>query len=165
MTLIVNGIRHEVETSSRTLLEVLREDLDLAGTKEGCGVGTCGACTVLVDGKPLSSCHLLAAQVEGKEILTIEGLGGSGQLHPVQQAFLDHGAFQCAYCTPGFILMTVALLAENPSPSDDEIREHLSGNLCRCGSYQNILEAVKAASRAGRMVCERLPAHRGCRPA
>ena len=107
----------------------------------------CGACTVLVDGRPFSSCHLLAAQTAGKEIATIEGLRRNGALHPVQQAFLEHGAFQCAYCTPGFVLMTVALLSENPSPDDDEIREYLSGNLCRCGSYRNILEAVKAARR------------------
>jgi aerobic-type carbon monoxide dehydrogenase small subunit (CoxS/CutS family) len=146
MILNVNGNRHEVEAGARTLLEVLREDLNLFGTKEGCGVGMCGACTVLVDGRPLSSCHLLAEQIAGKEILTIEGLGQDGDLHPVQQAFLEHGAFQCAYCTPGFVLTTVALLNENPSPSDDEIREYLSGNLCRCGSYQNILQAVKTAS-------------------
>ena len=105
----------------------------------------CGACIVLVDGKLFSSCHLLAEQVVGKEIVTIEGLSKDGKLHPVQQAFLEQGAFQCAYCTPGFVLTTVALLNENPSPSDDEIREYLSGNLCRCGSYQNILRAVKMA--------------------
>lgn len=106
----------------------------------------CGACAVLVDGKPFSSCHLLAEQVAEKEITTIEGLSRDGNLHPVQQAFLEHGAFQCAYCTPGFVLITIALLNENPSPTDDEIREYLSGNLCRCGSYQNILQAVKIAS-------------------
>ena len=106
----------------------------------------CGACTVLVDGKPLSSCLVLAEQVAGKEVLTIEGLGSVEKLHPIQRAFLEEGAFQCAYCTPGFVLTTVALLAENPSPSDEEIRDYLSGNLCRCGSYQNILQAVRAAS-------------------
>ena len=105
----------------------------------------CGACTVLVDGKPLSSCLVLAEQVAGKEVLTIEGLGNAENLHPVQQAFLDEGAFQCAYCTPGFVLTTVALLAENPSPDEEEIREYLAGNLCRCGSYQNIIQAVKVA--------------------
>jgi aerobic-type carbon monoxide dehydrogenase small subunit (CoxS/CutS family) len=146
MILNVNGSRFEVQTEARTLLDVLRDDLNLVGTKEGCGVGMCGACTVLVNGKPFSSCHLLAEQVAGKEITTIEGLSKDGNLHPVQQAFLDHGAFQCAYCTPGFVLTTIALLNENPFPSDDEIREYLSGNLCRCGSYQNILKAVKAAS-------------------
>jgi aerobic-type carbon monoxide dehydrogenase small subunit (CoxS/CutS family) len=147
MILNVNGSKYEVETDARTLLDVLRDDLGLMGTKEGCGVGMCGACTVLVGGKPLSSCLVLAEQVVGKEILTIEGLGRAENLHPVQQAFLDEGAFQCAYCTPGFVLSTVALLAENPSPSDEEIREYLSGNLCRCGSYQNIIHAVRAASR------------------
>jgi aerobic-type carbon monoxide dehydrogenase small subunit (CoxS/CutS family) len=147
MILNVNGSKYEVETDARTLLDVLRDDLGLMGTKEGCGVGMCGACTVLVGGKPLSSCLVLAEQVVGKEILTIEGLGRVENLHPVQQAFLDEGAFQCAYCTPGFVLSTVALLAENPSPSDEEIREYLSGNLCRCGSYQNIIHAVRAASR------------------
>jgi aerobic-type carbon monoxide dehydrogenase small subunit (CoxS/CutS family) len=151
MILNVNGSRHEVEVGTRTLLEVLRDDLNLVGTKEGCGVGMCGACTVLVDGKPFGSCHLLAAQVAGKEILTIEGLSKDGNLHPAQQSFLKHGAFQCAYCTPGFVLTTIALLDENSSPSDDEIREYLSGNLCRCGSYQNILQAVKTASGINRI--------------
>jgi len=146
MILNVNGSKYEVQAETRTLLDVLRDDLGLIGTKEGCGVGMCGACTVLVAGKPLSSCLVLAEQVAEKEVLTIEGLGSAENLHPVQQAILDEGAFQCAYCTPGFVLTTVALLAENPSPSDDEIREYLSGNLCRCGSYQNILQAVKTAS-------------------
>jgi aerobic-type carbon monoxide dehydrogenase small subunit (CoxS/CutS family) len=127
-------------------LEVLRDDLGLVGAKEGCGVGMCGACTVLVDGLPFSGCLMLAAQAAGKEIITIEGLAHDGLLHPVQQAFIDKGAFQCAYCTPGFVLAAVALLEENPSPSEAEIREYLSGNLCRCGSYRNILEAVKGAS-------------------
>jgi aerobic carbon-monoxide dehydrogenase small subunit len=145
MILNVNGSKYEVQSETRTLLDVLRDNLGLMGTKEGCGVGMCGACAVLVDGKPLSSCLVLAEQVAGKEILTIEGLGSAEHLHPVQQAFLEEGAFQCAYCTPGFVLTTVAMLSENPSPSDDEIREYLSGNLCRCGSYQNILKAVKAS--------------------
>jgi len=149
MILNVNGTRHEVREGTRTLLEVLRDELGLGGTKEGCGVGMCGACTVLVDGKPFSSCLLLAGQAAGKEVLTIEGLGRAGKLHPVQQAFIDEAAFQCAYCTPGFVLATLALLAENPSPGEDDIREYLSGNLCRCGSYQNIIKAVLAASRKG----------------
>ena len=147
MILNVNGSKYEVQAETRTLLDILRDDLGLMGTKEGCGVGMCGACTVLVEGKPLSSCLVLAEQVAGKEILTIEGLGNAENLHPVQQAFLDEGAFQCAYCTPGFVLTTLALLAEKPSPNDDEIREYLSGNLCRCGSYQNILQAVRIASQ------------------
>jgi len=146
MILNVNGSKYELQAETRTLLDVLRDNLGLMGTKEGCGVGMCGACTVLVDGKPLSSCLVLAEQVTGKEVLTVEGLGNAENLHPVQQAFLDEGAFQCAYCTPGFVLTTVALLEENPSPSDEEIREYLSGNLCRCGSYQNIMQAARAAS-------------------
>lgn len=146
MILKVNGSKYEVRAETRTLLDVLRDDLGLMGTKEGCGVGMCGACTVLVDGKPLSSCLVLAEQAADKEILTIEGLGSAENLHPVQQAFLNAGAFQCAYCTPGFVLTSVALLEENPSPGDEEIREYLAGNLCRCGSYQNILQAVKTAS-------------------
>ena len=147
MILNVNGSRHEVEAGTRTLLEVLRDELGLVGTKEGCGIGMCGACTILVDGKPVSGCLLLAEQVAGKEILTVEGLEKNRQLHPIQQAFIDERAFQCAYCTPGFILSAVALLNENPSPSEDEIREYLSGNLCRCGSYQNILKAVVEAGK------------------
>lgn len=146
MILNVNGSSYEVEAGTRTVLEVLRDDLGLVGAKEGCGVGMCGACTVLVDGKPISGCLTLAAQVTGKEILTIEGLERNGNLHPVQQAFIDERAFQCAYCTPGFILTTVALLNENSNPGEDEIREYLSGNLCRCGSYQNIVKAVQRAS-------------------
>lgn len=147
MNLNVNGKDYEVQAEIRTILQVLRDDLGLGGTKEGCGVGMCGACTVLVDGKPISGCLTLAAQVADKEILTVEGLTKDGELHPVQQAFIDERAFQCAYCTPGFILTTVALLNENQDPSDEEIREYLSGNLCRCGSYQNIVNAVKRASR------------------
>ena len=147
MILNVNGNRHEVQEGTRTLLEVLRDDLGLVGTKEGCGIGMCGACTVLVDGKPVSGCLTLAAQVADKEIVTVEGLAKDGKLHLIQQAFIDERAFQCAYCTPGFILSTVALLKENPHPSDDEIREYLAGNLCRCGSYQNIVKAVSTASR------------------
>jgi aerobic-type carbon monoxide dehydrogenase small subunit (CoxS/CutS family) len=147
MILNVNGKSFEVQSGTRTVLEVLRDDLGLGGTKEGCGVGMCGACTILVDGKPISGCLTLAEQVVGKQILTVEGLAENGELHPVQQAFIDEMAFQCAYCTPGFILTTVALLNENQDPGDDEIREYLSGNLCRCGSYQNILSAVKRASR------------------
>ena len=161
MILHVNGNKYEVRKEARTLLDVLRDDLGLMGTKEGCGVGMCGACTVLVDGKPLSSCLLLAEQVAGKEILTIEGLGSAESLHPVQQAFLDEGAFQCAYCTPGFVLTTVALLAENPTPSDEEIREYLSGNLCRCGSYQNILQAVRVSINSSQRDTPTRPASRG----
>jgi len=149
MILNVNGNGHEVQAATRTLLEVLRDDLGLIGSKEGCGVGMCGACTVLVDGKPISGCLMLAEQAANREIVTIEGIASNGRLHPVQQAFIDEGAFQCAYCTPGFVLSVVALLSENPSPREDEIRDYLSGNLCRCGSYQNILRAVSVLSQSG----------------
>lgn len=146
MILHANGKSFEVQSGTRTLLEVIRDDLGLAGAKEGCGVGMCGACTILVDGKPVNGCLTLAAQVADKEILTIEGIQKDGELHPVQQAFIQERAFQCAYCTPGFILTTVALLNENQDPSDEEIRDYLSGNLCRCGSYLNIVHAVRRAS-------------------
>ncbi len=145
LTLQVNGRPHTLEVpSGQTLLETLRESLELVGARDSCGIGMCGTCTVLVDGKAISSCLTLTAQVENKHITTIEGLSQDGQLHPVQQAYIDHGAFQCAYCTPGFILSTVALLGENANPDDAAIREYLAGNLCRCGSYVNILNAVRA---------------------
>jgi aerobic-type carbon monoxide dehydrogenase small subunit (CoxS/CutS family) len=147
MILNINGKRFEVQGETRTILQVLRDDLGLGGTKEGCGVGMCGACTILADGVPVSGCLTLAAQVVDKEILTIEGLQKDGELHPVQQAFIEERAFQCAYCTPGFVLATVALLNDNQNPSEEEIREYLSGNLCRCGSYRNIVSAVKRAGR------------------
>lgn len=136
---------HPVKPGTRTLLDLLRDDLGLVGAKEGCGIGMCGACTVLVDGKPMSGCITLAAQMQGRDIDTIEGIAPAktGELHPVQKAFIEQAGFQCAFCTPGFILATVALLKENPSPTDEEIREYLAGNLCRCGSYKNILRAVK----------------------
>lgn len=147
LTLFVNGVERKIDPGTRTLLAVLRDDLGLVGAKEGCGIGMCGACTVLVDGKSMSSCLTLALQCAGKEITTIEGLVRNENLHPVQQAFIDHAAFQCAYCTPGFVLSTVALLNENSHPSEPEVREYLAGNLCRCGSYQNILKAVLAVAR------------------
>ncbi len=144
ITLQINGTPHELTVSpAQTLLAVLRESLGLVGAREGCGIGMCGACTVLIDGQAMSSCLLLAAQAAGKTITTIEGLASPEQLHPVQHAYVEHSAFQCAYCTPGFILSTVALLAEDASPDDDTIRRYLAGNLCRCGSYANILEAVQ----------------------
>ena len=147
VTLKINGQEHTVENgATRLLLHVLRDELGLVGARGSCGVGMCGTCTVLVDGRAVSGCLMLAAQAEGKAITTIEGLSGDGELHPVQQAYVDHYGFQCAYCTPGFILSTVALLDETPDPDDAEIREYLSGNLCRCGSYVNILRAVKAAA-------------------
>ena len=143
----VNGTEEEMAVQTHhTLLEVLRAEYKLFGAREGCGIGMCGACTVLLDGKPTSSCILLAALAEGKEILTIEGLSAPGRLHPVQQAFIDHNAFQCSYCTPGFILSTKTLLEENPSPTIEQIRHYLAGNLCRCGSYYKIQDAVLDAA-------------------
>jgi aerobic carbon-monoxide dehydrogenase small subunit len=148
----VNGVEEEKAVHTHhTLLEVLRAEFKLFGAREGCGIGMCGACTILLDGKPTSSCILLAALAEGKEIVTIEGLGEPGKLDPIQQAFVDHNAFQCSYCTPGFILSTKSLLAENPTPTVEEIRAYLAGNLCRCGSYYKIQEAVlDAATRVSR---------------
>lgn len=161
ITLDVNGTSHEVEVAAeQTLLDVLRHELKLFGARLGCGIGMCGACTVLVDGKPISGCLMLAVQAQGREITTVEGLARGGALHPVQEAYLDHFAFQCAYCTPGFILSTIALLQENPHPDDDAIRHYLSGNLCRCGSYVNILEAVRASAHAASEADSR-PARQG----
>ena len=128
-----------------TLLEVLRDRLKLWSVRESCGVGACGSCTVLLDGKPVSSCFLLAARAAGHEITTLEGLSDGAALHPIQQAFVEERALQCGYCTPGFILSVKALLEENPNPTDDEIRDYLGGNLCRCAGYAEILRAVRAA--------------------
>jgi aerobic-type carbon monoxide dehydrogenase small subunit (CoxS/CutS family) len=128
-----------------TLLEVLRDGLKLWSVREGCGVGACGTCTVLLDGKPVSSCFLLAARAAGREITTLEGLGDGHALHAIQKAFVEERALQCAYCTPGFVLSVKALLDENPRPTDDEICEYLSGNICRCAGYADILRAVRAA--------------------
>ncbi|KJS13763.1 MAG: hypothetical protein VR67_03150 [Peptococcaceae bacterium BRH_c8a] len=130
-----------------TLLDVLREDLDLTGAKRGCGEGECGACTVLIDGMPVDSCIYPALKAAGKNIETIEGLGTEDNLHPVQKAFLDEGAVQCGFCTPGMILTTTALLAKNQSPSEEEVKVALSGNLCRCTGYTKIINAVKVAAR------------------
>jgi xanthine dehydrogenase YagT iron-sulfur-binding subunit len=126
-----------------TLLDTLREQMKLTGTKKGCDRGQCGACTVLADGRRINSCLTLTAMCEGQQIITIEGLGTPGNLHPMQQAFLKHDAFQCGYCTPGQICSAVALINEGHAASDDDIRELMSGNICRCGAYQNILDAVK----------------------
>lgn len=152
----LNGTRMEVEANTHhTLLEVLRRELKMFGTREACGIGMCGACTVLMDGKPISSCLLLAVLAEGHELITIEGMADDGQLHPIQQAFIDNSAFQCSYCTPGFILSVKALLDENPQPDSGEIREYLAGNLCRCGSYVKIEEAVvDAAGRLAQLTFE-----------
>lgn len=128
-----------------TLLEVLRDRFKLWSVREGCGVGACGTCTVLLDGQPVSSCFLLAARAAGHEITTLEGLSDGVTLHPIQEAFVEQRALQCAYCTPGFVLSVKALLEENPNPSDEEVREYLAGNLCRCAGYADILRAVRAA--------------------
>ncbi len=143
----LNGRDVDVETTAeRRLLDVLREDLHLTGTKEGCGEGECGACTVLLDGRPVNSCLVPAPQADGCEVTTIEGLAGLEALHPVQAAFVEQGAVQCGFCTPGFILSTYALLRSNPSPTDDEILTALEGNLCRCTGYAKILSAVRLAA-------------------
>ena len=145
----VNGFAYETEVEARrTLLELIREDLELTGTKEGCGLGECGTCTVLLDGRPIKSCITLAVQANGREVTTVEGLEKpDGALHPLQQAFIDHGAIQCGFCTPGMIMQAYWFLKENPNPSDDEIRMALTGNLCRCTGYQNIIKSVKAAAQ------------------
>ncbi|MBI3001420.1 MAG: (2Fe-2S)-binding protein [Deltaproteobacteria bacterium] len=148
LRLNINGTPYEVETKPlETLLAVLRDYLNLTGTKDGCGEGVCGACTVLVDGRPVSSCLLLASYAEGKNITTIEGVATDGGLHALQKAFLDNGAFQCGYCTPGMILMAKALIEQNPNPSTGEIRDFMAGNICRCTSYVEIVRAVKQAGR------------------
>jgi carbon-monoxide dehydrogenase small subunit len=144
----VNGEEKEVATEiNKTLLEVLREDMDLTGTKHGCELGECGTCTVLIDGEPVLSCLVLGVEVEGRDILTIEGLKERDKPHPLQKAFADLGAAQCGYCTPGVLLTAKALLEKNPHPSRGEIREALAGNLCRCTGYTKILEAVETVAK------------------
>lgn len=147
ITLTVNGHEHQIAVAPRrTLLQVLREDLHLTGTKEGCGVGECGCCTVILDGRPVNSCLVLAVQADGCHVVTIEGLGSRGSLHPLQEAFVEHGAVQCGFCTPGMILVAKDLLDRIPHPSSVEIREAISGNLCRCTGYQKIVEAIQAVA-------------------
>jgi carbon-monoxide dehydrogenase small subunit len=144
----VNGRAYRLATAPhRTLLEVVRDDLHLTGAKEGCGTGDCGACSMIVDGRLINSCLLLAPEADGAEVITIEGLAEDGQLHPLQQAFIDHGAVQCGYCTPGMILAGKALLDVNPHPTESEIRRAIAGNLCRCTGYAKIVEAIAAVSR------------------
>ncbi|MRR35384.1 (2Fe-2S)-binding protein [bacterium] len=148
INLNVNGTEYELAVApNRTLTQALRDDLGLFGTKEGCGVGDCGACTVIMDGKPVNSCLVLAVQADGSEITTIEGVAGAEGLHPVQQAFVELGAIQCGFCTPGMILSAKSLLDSRPEPTEREIREALSGNLCRCTGYQKIVEAVQEAAK------------------
>ncbi len=147
MQLLVNGESYEVDVDGETtLLAVLRQDLGLTGTKYGCGDGDCGACTVLLDGEAKNSCITPVESAAGRAVTTIEGLANGNDLHPVQEAFIEHTAFQCAYCTPGFIMSLVALLARNPQPDDRQIRAALTGNICRCGTYVRILQAAKAAA-------------------
>ena len=143
----VNGQTYEVETQPwRTLAEVLRDQLNLTGTKISCAEGHCGACTVIINGRAVNSCLMLIAEAQGKEILTIEGLSEDGELHPLQDAFVTHGAVQCGFCTPGLIMGAKSFLADNPDPSEEEIKKALSGHLCRCTGYVQIIEAVKAAA-------------------
>ena len=147
-TLTVNGQRHELALEpATTLLEALRTSVGLTGTKRGCDLGDCGACTVLIDGKPRLACLTLALSAQDHEITTIEGLEEQGRPHPLQQAFEDHGAIQCGFCTPGILLSAKALLAENPHPTRQEIREGIAGNLCRCTGYQKIVDAVEELAR------------------
>jgi xanthine dehydrogenase YagT iron-sulfur-binding subunit len=146
VSLTINGMRHDLALDPRTtLLDLLREHLDLTGTKKGCDHGQCGACTVLIEGRRINSCLTFAAMYDGAQITTIEGLATSGALHPVQQAFIDHDAFQCGYCTSGQICSAIGLIAEGRARTADEIRELMSGNICRCGAYTNIVAAIQQA--------------------
>jgi carbon-monoxide dehydrogenase small subunit len=153
ISVTVNGTRQEAEVEPRTLLVYfLREDLGLTGTNVGCDTSSCGACTVLLDGESVKSCTMLAVQADGRDVTTIEGLARDGELHPVQRAFHEHHGLQCGYCTPGMIMAAVGLLQEKPEPTEEEVRDGLEGNLCRCTGYQNIAKAVGAAAeelRAG----------------
>jgi carbon-monoxide dehydrogenase small subunit len=146
--LIVNGERHQMEVDPQTtLVEFLRGSLHLTGTKEGCGTGDCGVCTVLVDGNPVNSCLMLAADANGRQVTTIEGLANDGVLHPLQRSFIDEGAVQCGFCSPAMILSAKALLDRDPNPVEEDIKQALSGVLCRCGSYKKIIESVLALAR------------------
>jgi len=147
-TIIINGRKRVFDVKpNKLLLNLLRDDLGLTGAKYGCGIGECGACTVLVDGEAVYGCMTLAVDCDGKHVETIEGLSDGDKLHPIQQAYLDEGAVQCGFCTPGFIMTTKALLEENKNPSEEEIRSYLKGNLCRCTGYVNIVKAVQRAAK------------------
>jgi len=150
LAFVVNGepVRLEVAPHA-TLLEVLREQLELTGTKYGCGEGECGACSVILDGRVVNSCLVLALECEGSEVLTIEGLAANGRLHPIQQAFVDHGAIQCGFCTPGMIMAAHALLQAHPAPTEEQIKRGLEGNLCRCTGYRKIIDAVLSLAQGG----------------
>jgi carbon-monoxide dehydrogenase small subunit len=148
VSMTVNGARREHEVEPRLLLvHYLRDVLGLTGTHIGCDTTQCGACTILVDGKAIKSCNMFAVQAEGRDLLTIEGMARDGELHPIQQAFWDEHGLQCGYCTPGFIMAAAYLLDQNPTPTDDEIRKGIEGNLCRCTGYVNIVKAIRTASR------------------
>lgn len=149
MILMVNGVQYKIEepAADRSLLDALRDDLGLTGTKKGCDAGDCGACTVLLNGVSVNACLVLAAQAEGVEVLTIEGVAVDGQLHPLQEAFIRHGAVQCGYCTPGMVLSALALLRETPHPDRAKIQEAIAGNLCRCTGYVQIIDAIEAVAR------------------
>jgi aerobic-type carbon monoxide dehydrogenase small subunit (CoxS/CutS family) len=148
MELLVNGVRHTIDAQpDRMLLTVLRDELDLTGTKYGCGEGQCGACTVLLEDRALRSCQTRLSAAAGKKITTIEGLEEHGRLHPLQEAFLEHDAMQCGYCTPGMIVSGAALLKRNPNPSESEIAQAMQGNVCRCGTYPRVVAAMKSASQ------------------
>jgi len=145
ISLKVNGSERSVEVEARTtLLDMVREQFGLTGAKLGCDIQVCGACTLLLNGKPVSACSVLAVDADGCEVLTLEGLGGNGSLHPLQEAFMEFGALQCGYCTSGFILTAKALLDECPNPSEQQIRDYLAGNFCRCGCYQEIMQAINS---------------------
>lgn len=146
VSFVLNGKQIEIETEpNKRLLDLLRDDLNLTGTKEGCSIGECGACTVIMNGKAVNSCLVLAGEIDGSEIITIEGIAQNGNLHPLQENFLKYGAVQCGFCTPGMILSAYALLKQNPFPDEETIKEAIAGNLCRCTGYKQIIEAVKNA--------------------
>lgn len=149
ISLKINGNAHELEVEARTLLlDLVRERFGLTGAKLGCDIQVCGACTLLLDGKPVSACSFLAVDADGCEVLTVEGLGADGKLDPIQEAFMEFGALQCGYCTSGFILTVKALLNECPAPSDEQITNYLAGNFCRCGCYQEIMQAIRSLARS-----------------
>ena len=148
ISLKINGTERHAEVEPRTtLLEMIRDQFNLTGAKLGCDIQVCGACTLLLDGKPVSACSVLAVDVDGRKVLTIEGLGNKNALHPLQEAFMEFGALQCGYCTSGFILTAKALLDEIPQPTDEQIRDYLAGNFCRCGCYQEIMQAIRNVAK------------------
>lgn len=158
LKLKINGKEYHVKVKPyKRLLDVLRDELHLTGTKEGCGIGECGACTVIMDGKAVNACLVLAASAEGREIYTIEGLEENGRLHPLQEAFIRHNALQCGFCTPGMIMSAKALLDKNPRPTREEIKEAISGNLCRCTGYHQIIAAIEEVSESLTIKCQGAP--------